>query len=268
MTELYGDEWKELVATPPSVGADSSRPVSPDSLRNAPAAGGRRPDAHRMTPSTTSIGLGSPSSHADVRAEPTTGRQLVRHPSDDNASAFSEGSWRGMNDTDLWQMVCAPFDAEVDDISHYERRLLRAQALLQVRGRVEDTDRLRGDLKVRMVRAQYQDKYHKLGALADETMRQDLADCMEADDDDALAQDRAELILDLVQERGGLTVSAVRDAVRSPVKEIDKHQDERPRATMAAAPLIRKTLFASQDDEERPEPAVGPGSISSSSKAP
>ena len=62
-------------------------------------------------------------------------------------------------------------------------------------------------------------KYQKLGGRAEETMRQDLAECKEADDDDALAQDRAELILDLVQERGGLTVSAIRDAARTPVKQ-------------------------------------------------
>jgi hypothetical protein len=38
-----------------------------------------------------------------------------------------------------------------------------------------------------MVRAQYQDKYLKLGDGANEAMPADLAECMEAEDDDTLA---------------------------------------------------------------------------------
>ena len=94
-----------------------------------------------------------------------------------------------------------------------------------------------------MVRAQFQGRYHKLGDRAEIAMKQDLADCMEADDDDALAQDRAEIILDLVQERGGLNEATVRDAVRTPARRDGKDDV----ASMAAAPMTptRKTLFSS-----------------------
>ena len=238
MAELYADEWRELISTP-SQHRGAGETLTGD---GANLAGGARPEVHRLTPSATSAGLRTPvQSLADVAAGQVVLR-AARPRADDNVSAFSEGSWRGMSDQDLWQMVKAPFDAEVDDISQYERRLLRAQALLSTRGLVADAAWLRAELQARMVRAQFQDRYHKLGERAEIVMRKDLAECMEADDDDALAQDRAEIILDLVQERGGLTEATVRDAVRTPAKV--QPNDDIP--TMAAAPMTptRKTLLA------------------------
>ena len=204
MAELYGDEWRELIGTPSQPRSEVSPPpvIHEDAASNLPAV-------HRMTPSAPSaISAGATSRIASSPLADLGASQVVaRAKADDNASAFSEGSWRGMHDTDLWSMIKAPFDAEVDDISQYERRLLRAQALLVARGLVVDAARLREELQTRMLRTQYQDKYHKVGERADEVMRLDLAECMEAGEDDALAQERAELILDFVQERGGLSGS-------------------------------------------------------------
>ena len=133
MAELYGEDWRELIGTP-----SQHRGASEARSGEANAAGDARPEVHQLTPSATSAGIRTPvQSLADVAAGQVVLR-AARPRADDNFSAFSEGSWRGMSDQDLWQMVKAPFDAEVDDISQYERRLLRAQALLSSRGLVAD----------------------------------------------------------------------------------------------------------------------------------
>ena len=76
---------------------------------------------------------------------------------------------------------------------------------------------------------------------------------MEADEDDALAQDRAEIILDLVQERGGLIEATVRNAVRTPVKVQISDEPH----SMAAAPMTptRKASFVYKGGES-PERVV------------
>ena len=71
---------------------------------------------------------------ADVAAAQVVLKSV--HPGEGSASEFSEGLWRSMSDPDLWQMMKAPFDAEVDDIRQYERQLLRAHALLSSRSLV------------------------------------------------------------------------------------------------------------------------------------
>ena len=88
---------------------------------------------------------------------------------------------------------------------------------------------------MRMVRAQFQDRHPELGERAGSAMLQDLAECMEAEDDNVLAQGRVEIIVDLIQDRGGLNEATAKDAVRTPAK-VQSRDDV---ASMAAAQMAQ-----------------------------
>ena len=116
MAELYGEECRELISTPSQHRGASGTP--PELV----ATSDTQLVVPRMTPSASTSGIRSPvASLADVAAGHVVLKAARLH-TDDNVSAFSGGSWRGVSDQDLWQMVKAPFDAEVDDIRQYERR--------------------------------------------------------------------------------------------------------------------------------------------------